>query len=128
MSVGQWQPENQSQQININVDQLKKFVELPLENLQENISEEDLKDIQQWISLDLNFWQEPSNNLEDSELLKLIQFFTLAESFQGCQAGDKCCVIALVKLYRKRGLKIDKDFLQWIKANTDNKFLPNGPL
>lgn len=64
-----------------------------------------------------------------SEIISLIKFFTLAEMhYSGWEAGEKSPVIWLAKVLRQKGNKIDQDLLQWIKSNSDNKFLPYGPL
>jgi hypothetical protein len=44
------------------------------------------------------------------------------------RAEERSPVIWLTKILRQKGGKIDKDLLQWIKTESDNKFLPNGAL
>ncbi|MGB5325866.1 MAG: hypothetical protein WBN40_10640, partial [Pseudomonadales bacterium] len=61
--------------------------------------------------------------------LALMRFFTCAEmQLPGWQAGDKSPVIAINKILKRRGHKLDKAMLGWIRQHSDNRFLPNGPL
>lgn len=74
-------------------------------------------------------WLAVEGELSNGEIISLIKFFTIAEMKLQDWSGEKTSpVIWLSKLLRKRGQSIDKDLLRWIKANSDNKFLPYGPL
>lgn len=65
-------------------------------------------------------------DLDGAEIEALARFFTLAEMrFAGWQAGKSSPVIPLVKLLRARGA-FTKELRQWVKANTDNRYLPYG--
>lgn len=127
MSTNQWQP-NTITEIPINQEKLEQFIDFELNNFIGQVSEDDKNIIQYWIKAQQESWLKPTKEFSDDQLLQLIQFFTLAEKLPNCDAGANSCVIALVKIYKQRGKKLERDFLQWIKANTDNKFLPNGPL
>ena len=62
----------------------------------------------------------------DSDLEPLIRFFTVAEmQLPGWAGGNKSPVIALVKLLKKRET-FTPELRRWIKANTDNRYLPHG--
>lgn len=64
--------------------------------------------------------------LNDSELEDLIRLFTLAEmQLPGWEGGKKSPVIYLVKILKSRDA-FSSDLRKWIKANTDNRYLPNG--
>lgn len=63
---------------------------------------------------------------DDDLIVSLIRFFTLAETqVPGWEAGKRSPVIALVKQLKARGA-FDDDLRRWIKANTDNRYLPYG--
>jgi hypothetical protein len=52
--------------------------------------------------------------------------FTLAEMhFQGWEAGKQNPVVYLVRMLRARG-EFSADLRKWIRANTDNRYLPYG--
>jgi len=64
--------------------------------------------------------------LDDSELEDLIRLFTLAEmQLPGWEGGKKSPVIYLVRILKSRDA-FSADLRKWIKANTDNRYLPNG--
>ena len=81
------------------------------------------------MKLDASVWVEALSAFSRSELWSLIQFFTLLEQQDALYyAGDKSHVIGLNKLLKQRGENLTRDEVLWIKANTDNRYLPNGPL
>jgi hypothetical protein len=58
----------------------------------------------------------------------LIRLFTLGEGqFSTWQAGAKSAVVKLVRVLKQRG-EMTPELTTWIKANTDNRFLPYGDL
>lgn len=74
-------------------------------------------------------WFKVSEELELHTLVHLVRFFTLAEvQLTGWEAGSKSPVIWLCRELKKRGAFPDPELIQWIKENTDNKFLPYGNL
>lgn len=74
-------------------------------------------------------WREILGDYSESELLDLMRFFTCAEmQLPGWRAGEKSPVIAINRILKSRGCKPGREMLQWIRANSDNRFLPNGPV
>jgi hypothetical protein len=64
--------------------------------------------------------------LNDGELGDLIRLFTLAEmQLPGWEGGKKSPVIYLVRILKARDA-FSADLRKWVKANTDNRYLPNG--
>ena len=61
-------------------------------------------------------------------IASLIRFFAVAENLPGWEAGAESPVIPLAKVLRKRGVRLDKELLQWIREVNENRFLPYGPL
>ena len=73
-------------------------------------------------------WAEHVEQFDDETLVQLIRLLTVGESAcAGWQAGEKSAVIVLVRALKGRGA-FDTDLSRWIKAHTDNKFLPHGSL
>lgn len=69
-----------------------------------------------------------AEGLADDDLIALVRFYTLAEGrFAEWKAGAKSPVIALCRMLRSRGAW-PADLTAWIKANSDNRFLPYGSL
>ena len=73
-------------------------------------------------------WQAPLAALADADIIALLRLFTLAEGvFAGWHAGAKSPVIVMAAALRQRDA-YPADLTAWIKANTDNRFLPYGNL
>ena len=72
-------------------------------------------------------WKAAGDELESAQLVSLVRLFTLAESLPGWEAGARSPVIPLAAELKRRGDYPD-DLTAWIKANTDNRFLPYGSL
>ncbi|MBV1906224.1 MAG: hypothetical protein KUG75_09100 [Pseudomonadales bacterium] len=80
------------------------------------------------MQLPLTSWRPLVDDLESSVLINLIKFFTLAEqSLQGWKAGARSPVIVLAKVLREKSAYPD-ELTVWIKANSNNRFLPHGSL
>ena len=72
-------------------------------------------------------WKAAADGLDSAQLIALVRLYTLAEKLPGWEAGPRSPVIALAAELKKRGDYPD-DLTGWIKANTDNRFLPYGSL
>ena len=73
-------------------------------------------------------WADAAEKLDDATLVQLIRLLTVGEGiYAGWQAGDKSAVIITVRVLKSREA-FDTELSRWIKANTDNKFLPHGSL
>ena len=72
-------------------------------------------------------WSEAVKELPGESIVALIQLFTLAERLPGWEAGARSPVIPLAATLKKRGEYPD-DLTPWIKANSENRFLPYGSL
>ena len=80
------------------------------------------------MQLEADDWLAAAANLNDDEVLQLLRFFAVAENLPGWEAGPKSPVIPLAKTLRKRGVRLDKIQLQWLRDVNKNRFLPYGPL
>ena len=73
-------------------------------------------------------WQAPVERLGDAQVLALLRLFTLAEdALTGWAAGGKSPVVVMAAALRQRNA-YPTGLTAWIKANSDNRFLPYGNL
>jgi len=135
MSVGSWTPESSdaSDSYQLSEHTLKLFIELSrqneLENLQTQMSKEQIEKECQAMKLTMSDWQSLTHLLDDDELYQLIRFFTRSEMLlPGWEAGAESPVVWLAKILRQRKSPLKKEQLQWIKSHSTNRFIPNGAL
>ena len=134
MSVGAWDP-NQATGDGFNIDMaiLERFISLSendqLDNLTQQLDDELINRQASLMKQEKNRWVETAAQLSSEQILHLIRFFTLAEmQLSGWEAGSESPVIWLTKILRQRKQPLDRDMLLWIRANSDNRFIPNGAL
>jgi hypothetical protein len=72
-------------------------------------------------------WREAVAGVDSDGVVALIRLFTLAEKLPGWEAGPRSPVIPLAGVLKDRG-DYPGDLTAWIKAHTDNRFLPYGSL
>ena len=100
-----------------------------LEQLSKALSSDEISAHRHLMTRHKEDWFKVSEDLEQHTLIHLVRFFTLAEAqLAGWEAGSKSPVIWLCRELKKRGAFPDPELIQWIKENTDNKFLPYGNL
>jgi hypothetical protein len=67
--------------------------------------------------------------LDSSQLDALIRFFTLLEACPGWEVGARSPVVPMFRLLRRNPGDHDPESLAaWVKAHSDNRFLPYGSL
>ena len=91
------------------------------------MSDTETKELAPLMQCPLNDWRAVAGELKTSQLIALARFFTLAEALPGWQAGDQSPVIAFMAELRKRQA-VPSDLGAWIRANSENRFLPWGNL
>lgn len=134
MSIGSWDPtaDAAAHDIDIATGTLQRFIQISqtgqLEQLEQLITGDEAQVLSGLMTLDSAQWLAAASPLSDEDLLHLIRFFTVAENIAGWEAGEKSPVIPLAKTLRKRGARLDRELLQWIRSVNDNRFLPYGPL
>ena len=80
------------------------------------------------MTADAEVWAARLDAISSDELVGWIRFLTLAEArLPGFEAGAKSPVIPIARVLRNRG-DYPEDLSAWIKANTNNRFLPYGSL
>ena len=134
MSIGSWDPtaDAAAHSIHIEVATLQRFIELSrsgqLDQLEDLFAGDECQVLSGLMELDSALWLASADSLAEDDLLHLIRFFAVAENLPGWEAGEKSPVIPLAKTLRKRGAKLDKELLRWIRSVSDNRYLPYGPL
>ncbi len=96
--------------------------------LEESITGEEHERLAGLMRLDHALWEEQATDLEVREIVDLIRFFAVAENLAGWEAGPQSPVIPLARALRRRGVKLEKALLRWLREVNDNRFLPYGPL
>jgi len=125
MSVDSWQPV-QAPTILDEAD-LTKLTVLAHSYTPDSDLTAQLSWIQPLAQIDNKIWALSVQNLAQQPLIDLIRMLTQLEEQQAWNLAEKSPVIALFKQLRKIA-GIDKPLVQWVKAHSDNKFLPFGPL
>jgi hypothetical protein len=135
MTLGSWNPADGSESVSYRIDPevirlcaafaaAGHWTALPgweKENLPGNAC--------QMMKLGPEDWHGTLETLDSSTLLDLVRFFTVAEQqLPHWHGGDKSPVIWISRLLKKRGTPLSRDMVLWIKGNSDNRFLPNGPV
>jgi len=134
MSLGSWDPGVRTGDDSLlsQPDLLQRLVNFDLdghlERLDELLSEDDKQRLAGLMTIDHELWRATAEPLPDAHLIHLIRFFAVAENLPGWQAGANSPVIPLARVLRKRGARLDRDLLQWLREVSDNRFLPYGPL
>lgn len=135
MTVGAWDPNQSEQSMEHTIDQqnLLAFIALSeqdqLEALENHLDDALIAASAPLMTLGKKQWFAAAESLSEEQIVHLIRFFTLAEmQLSGWQAGSESPVIWLTKVLRQRKAPLDKAMLLWIRANSDNRFLPNGAL
>jgi hypothetical protein len=134
MSIGSWDPaaDAAAHSIHIEAATLERFIQLSqsgaLDQLDQLIEEHESQALAGLMQLDPALWLAACEPLDDNEIRNLIRFFAVAENLPGWEAGEKSPVIPLAKTLRKRGVRLDKELLQWLRTVNDNRYLPYGPL
>jgi|FLOH01.1.fsa_nt_gi hypothetical protein len=130
MTIGVWQPAKADAEKGLSLDDLKAYAVLTdraLENLVTSLSAAQIGGDGRLMRLDEAPWQ-VATALSDEELVNLVRFFTLAErQLPGWDGGKQSPVIYLVRILKQREA-FTPVLRQWVKANTDNRYLPNGAL
>ena len=131
MSVGNWSPSPADRIINTElIDQaLPLCRNEQLESLPAPFNEEECLELAGMMRLPESAWQEPLAGYSEEELHQLVRFFVRAEMLSsGCEAGEQSPAIWVHRELKRRGGKLSRDELGWIRTHTDNRFIPHGAL
>ena len=134
MSLGSWDPNIGTADSNTQLQPalLERFIAYSradqLSELEQLLTDDEKQEMAGLMKADHDLWRTAAQPLSEDELLQLIRFFAVAENLPGWEAGDQSPVIPLAKVLRKRGARLEKELLQWLREINDNRFLPYGPL
>jgi hypothetical protein len=134
MSLGTWEPDADADSPTPPPDreQLQRFIDISrgdrLAQLETLLGGDESQRLAGLMRVDHALWTQLAGTLSGEELQHLIRFFAVAEALTGCEAGAQSPVIPLARALRKRGEKLPRELLQWLKQVSDNRFLPYGPL
>lgn len=133
MSVGNWTPDTQQTDINIDASWLARCVSLSsdedLAKLPAPFTEQETQSYSALMRLPCETWTAAVEHLDNDALIALIRFFTVAEQrISGWEAGANSPAIWINKVLKQRGERLSTEQLRWIRANSDNRFIPNGGL
>ena len=127
LSVGAWDPAEQISELNDSVLSELLTAADCLDREDFGLSVAQVSRLAATVRLRPEAWQ-PVAALDDEQVIGLVRLYTLAEGrFPEWKAGSASPVIALCRLLRRRGAW-PADLTAWIKARSDNKFLPYGSL
>ena len=126
MAIDVWEPK---QPAGVMLEQLTalaaQMVDADLSDLGTVLDKESIKRDAILMTQTEESW-EVAASLSDDDIVVLVRFFTLAEmQLAGWEAGKDSPVVPLVKILKSRGV-FTPELRKWVKANTDNRYLPNG--
>lgn len=73
-------------------------------------------------------WLQGIRELADDQVLNLCILFTLGEmAFPSWSFGSKNPCIYFLRHLKTQKIAVEKDFVRWLKKQTDNRYIPYGP-
>jgi hypothetical protein len=135
MSLGSWDPNIEAQQKTLAIEEstLQRFIAASrddaLGDMASVLSPEEQSLYAALMKLPASDWEDAAKNLDDVDSYHLMRFFTIAEgAYAGWEANEHSPVIHLNKVLKRHHSPLSKEQVLWIKSNTRNRFLPNGPI
>ena len=129
--VDTWQPAEQ--EVSISTERLSIIVSLigGQESIQEDIKSLDKSDVE-WVNGLLHSpqsaWLEAIKGFNDEDVLKLCMLFTVGEmEYPTWAFGSKNPTIYFLRHLKYENRAAEKDFVRWLKKQTDNRYIPYGP-
>lgn len=131
MTIGSWNPNdsgNSSDAIDTAfIDHCLVIAQTDAINAIEQALSKSEKSMQHVMQASQSTWFSALETYNDAQLIDLIRFFTLIEmQLSNWVGGNQSPVISINNLLKKRGVKLDKSLLLWIRANSSNRYIPNG--
>lgn len=134
MTLGSWDPQAEQAKTALTPDvaTLQRYIDLSrsdkLDSLERELDDREKQVNAGLMQLDKEQWFAQVESLSDGEIEHLMRFFTCAEQLPGWEAGAHSPVIWLGKVLKQRGGGISRELQVWIKAHSNNRYLPHGPL
>ncbi|MFT5605988.1 MAG: hypothetical protein ACI9G5_002964 [Paracoccaceae bacterium] len=131
MNVENWNPSAPSTESSIDLEFLQRCLAMvqagQLEQIAERISADDQHTQAPLLRVPQEQWTLILDKFSNENLNQLLMFFVRAEMLlPGWEAEDHSPAIWINKLLKARGERLSKDQLLWIRANTNNHYIPNG--
>jgi hypothetical protein len=125
MTTEYWSPASSDEGLPINA--LHTALEIMLNESFPSAAPEKVSALKTWMSKPYSLWTETLANFDVEQLSTLVRFFTLAEAtWSDWPGGDKNPAIWCCRELKKHQAFPDKTFIEWIRNNTDNRFIPYG--
>ena len=133
MPVDEWVPEQSASPKVIDSAKLEALVDISRRQSLHRLAEEIGESEQQWLALAMNAdrksWLSAAEGFGNDDLIHLMKALAMAEMcITGCTVGAKSPVIYLNGLLKHRSGSLSHEDLRWLKQNSSNRFLPNGPI
>lgn len=132
MSTDHWSPDPEPRATSFDAAILSELVALSSRSQLQDLPAAAGAELQDWLTDAMHWpgaaWAEAAAALDNDALIHLMRTLTAVEMcIPGCVVGEKSPVIALNRLLRQRGARLDHAQLQWLRRHSSNRFLPNGP-
>jgi hypothetical protein len=84
--------------------------------------------ISRYLNAPQSAWLEAIENFTDTQILNLCMLFTVGEmKFSTWTFGSKNPTIYFLRQLKAENRAAEKDFVRWLKKQTDNRYIPYGP-
>ena len=129
--VDTWQPTEQK--TTISAKRLSYIASLVSnqESIQEDVMRLDSSDVElinSYLHLPQSVWLKAIENFNDSQVLNLCMLFTVGEmKYPTWTFGSKNPTIYFLRQLKTEKRPAEKDFVRWLKKQTDNRYIPYGP-
>jgi hypothetical protein len=91
------------------------------------LNSEDIKLIESLVNTPKSLWIEAVANLTNEQIINLCIFFTVGEmEFSNWVFGSTNPTIFFIKHLKSKNAAPEKDFIRWLKKQTDNRYIPYG--
>lgn len=131
MTIGSWEPPTAAESPDrLLVDKaLELSLSDQLEAMADKLSPEERRQLSRSMRLSELQWEGVWKAYDAAQLWALLRFFVRAEMLlPDCEAGADSPAIWINRALKARGEKLTREELSWIRANTNNRFIPNGGL
>ena len=133
MPTDQWIPQNENTAFSLDSSHLRQLISLSAEDrladMEAALSDEQTHWLAQAMQASREQWQSAASTLDDADLIHLFKSLAMAEmQIAGCTVGVKSPAIAINGLLKQRGGSLPRNELLWLRQNSSNRFLPNGPV
>ncbi len=92
------------------------------------LNEADINQIANHLNSSQEAWLKAIETLSTEQVLNLCMVFTLGEmEFSSWSFASKNPTIYFLRHLKAKKTSVEKDFVRWLKKQTDNRYIPYGP-